>query len=325
MIVPKIPSNEALRIQTLLSLNILDTPPEERFDRLTRIAKRVFNVPIALVSLVDVDRQWFKSCQGLSATQAPRDISFCGHAILGDDIFVIPDAASDIRFFDNPFVTKAPHIRFYAGCPLVIGEGCKLGTLCIIDDKPRTFSEEDRNVLRDLASMVEQEIKAMQLATRDELTGLSNRRGFEPYGQYALNICERLEKPVSLLFFDLDNFKAINDRYGHAEGDQALITFANELQNVFRESDAVARLCGDEFVVLLTNTSAECACAALARLEANLTLHQAQIEKKYALEFSVGKVEYEPDKHGTISTMLIEADAAMYAHKHAPQRRKKRA
>jgi GAF domain-containing protein len=126
-------------METLRALKILDSGPEERFDRLTRLAKRMFGVSISLVSLVDSDRQWFKSSQGLDATETPRDISFCRHAILGDTVFAVPDTLKDDRFHDNPLVTDAPNIRFYAGCRLTIAYGSKLGTLCIIDHKPRFF------------------------------------------------------------------------------------------------------------------------------------------------------------------------------------------
>lgn len=115
---PAFPLDEANRLATLRGLNILDTPPEERFDRLTRLAQQLINVPIAVVSLVDSNRQWFKSCQGLDASETPRNISFCGHAILDNELFVIPDALLDTRFSDNPLVTGAPNIRFYAGQPL---------------------------------------------------------------------------------------------------------------------------------------------------------------------------------------------------------------
>ena len=172
--------------------------PEERFDRLTRMCKRLFGVPIALVSLVDENRQWFKSCVGLSVSETPRDISFCGHAILGNEIFVIPDAAKDERFADNPLVLDEPHIRFYAGCPLRSQNGCKLGTLCIIDRKPRELTQEDLDTLKDLASMVERELEAVQLATLDDLTKISNRRGFMALAQHSLNLCSRQETQASL-------------------------------------------------------------------------------------------------------------------------------
>ena len=178
MIKPAIPSNEAERLHALRTLNILDTSHEERFDRVTRMAKRMFNVSISLVSLIDEDRQWFKSKQGLEASETPRDISFCGHAINQDGLFIIPNAVEDERFHDNPLVTDAPHIRFYAGYTLKIRTGLNIGTLCLIDQKPREMDSEDQQLLEDLGAMIEQEIKSIQLATLDELTLISNRRGF---------------------------------------------------------------------------------------------------------------------------------------------------
>ena len=160
---PCTPDNEKARLQALHDLNILDTKIEKRFDRLTRIAKSYFNVPIALVSLVDAERQWFKSRQGLDATETHRDISFCGHAILGDEVFCIPDTLEDERFNDNPLVTADPNIRFYAGAPLHTINSLRIGTLCIIDDKPRDFTKEELSVLRDLADTVEAELERTHL------------------------------------------------------------------------------------------------------------------------------------------------------------------
>ena len=158
MLEPSRPMDEDARLATLKRLNILDTPFEERFDRLTRIAQRVYDVPIALVSLVDSNRQWFKSRQGLDVTETPRSISFCGHALHSDEAFVIPDSTLDARFADNPLVTGAPCIRFYAGQPLRANNGSRLGTLCLIDTKPRQLSEADLDLLRDLAVLVEIEL-----------------------------------------------------------------------------------------------------------------------------------------------------------------------
>lgn len=160
---PEIPACEPGRIKALNKLCILDTPPEERFDRLTRVAKRYFQVPIALISLVDSDRQWFKSRQGLDASETPRDISFCGHAILDDKVLYIPNALEDDRFADNPLVTGPPDIRFYAGAPLHASTGERIGTLCIIDDKPRELTSEQFEVLRDLADAIETELKQVNL------------------------------------------------------------------------------------------------------------------------------------------------------------------
>jgi diguanylate cyclase (GGDEF)-like protein len=312
---PSKPADEATRIDTLRSLNILDTSPEERFDRLTRLAKRLFGVPIALVSLVDESRQWFKSCQGLSASETSRDISFCGHAILGEDTFLVPDATRDERFHDNPLVTDDPHIRFYAGCPLTVPNGSKLGTLCVIDREPREFSEDDLDLLRDLARMAEQELAAVQLATMDELTMISNRRGFETLSLHALGLCRRLEKPASVLFFDLNLFKQINDRFGHAEGDRALVSFAQLLQKTFRESDVLGRLGGDEFAVLMTNASARELETTLQRLQRTVDEFNREAQRGYDILYSVGAVQFDAARHADITAMMAEADTLMYEQK----------
>jgi len=312
---PATPHDEKTRLETLRSLKLLDTSPEERFDRLTRLAKRMFGVPISLVSLVDANRQWFKSRQGLDADETPRDISFCGHAILGDDIFMVPDATQDERFADNPLVTENPNIRFYAGCPLRVMNGSKVGTLCIIDEEPRQLDEEDLALLRDLAEMAEQELAAVQLATMDELTMISNRRGFIALAQHAINISCRKDFPISLVFLDLNKFKQINDTYGHAEGDRALVAFAEQIKHTFRDSDVYARLGGDEFVVVLTDTPPEIVDNVLARFNEAVAEYNAQAKRGYDICYSTGIAVYDKSKHDSIEELLAEADTLMYENK----------
>lgn len=160
---PNFPANEQQRIDALHRLDILDTDPEERFDRITRLVRKTLKVQIVLVCLVDTDRQWFKSRQGLEASETPRNISFCGHAILDDQIFHISDALDDPRFSDNPLVTGPPNIRFYAGVPLSIEDSQRIGTLCVIDSKPRTLDSEEFSTLRDLADFVVEELNRQNL------------------------------------------------------------------------------------------------------------------------------------------------------------------
>ena len=314
---PDIPQDEPDRLETLRSLSILDTPPEERFDRLTRMAKRLFGVPIALVSLVDENRQWFKSCIGLSVSETPRDISFCGHAILGNAPFIIANAIEDERFADNPLVVNDPYIRFYAGCPLRAPDGRKLGTLCIIDRKPRSLGEEDLEALVDLASMVEHEFSALQLATMDELTNISNRRGFMLLAQHSLRLCTREKIPASLVFIDLNNFKPVNDTFGHAEGDRVLAVFADQLKGTFRDSDILARLGGDEFAVLVSNSSKEQVEHSIARLSRSLDKFNQEANRGYDISFSYGVVQYDHDRHRTIEALLSDGDTLMYQTKQA--------
>lgn len=309
---PAIPANEIERLHVLRALAILDTKAEERFDRVTRIATRMFNVPIALVTLVDANRQWFKSCIGLSTTETSRDISFCGHAILGSEAFVIQDAAEDIRFHDNPLVIGEPHIRFYAGRPIRTTHGFKIGTLCLIDSQPRTFSAKDINDLDDLACLVESELAAIELAIMDELTELSNRRGFSMLAEKYISYFRRHKVFASLVFIDLNGFKNINDTFGHEVGDQALQAFGKALKHVGRSSDILARLGGDEFVVLLSGTRPPEAHLFIKRLTHYLEAVRQQTLQPYQTLFAYGVVEFDPHQPTSVDQLLLEGDALMY-------------
>lgn len=156
-----VPENEEQRLMVLRGLGILDTLPEERFDRLTRLAAALFDVPTAFISLVDQDRQWLKSCHGLSLRETPREVSFCAHAILSREVTVVPDALLDPRFADNPMVVGDPRIRFYAGYPLILSGGDCVGTLCVVDTRPRHPDETAIRLLRDLGGLAEQELAAV--------------------------------------------------------------------------------------------------------------------------------------------------------------------
>lgn len=313
-IAPK-PADEAARLDTLHSLSILDTPPEERFDRLTRLARRLFDVPIALVSLVDDDRQWFKSHAGLDVAQTSRDVSFCAHALLEGNTMVIQDALNDNRFHDNPLVTGTPGIRFYAGRPLTAPNGAPIGTLCLIDTRPRSLEPDELALLGDLAHMTEREIAALHFATTDELTQLTNRRGFEILARHVLSLCDRLDRHAVLLFFDLNDFKSINDRFGHAEGDRALKAFADTLTGALRDSDVIARLGGDEFVVLLSATDPADVAEPVERVTRALALRNATDARGYDIRFSVGHVDYDPAHHHDVADLLASADQRMYEDK----------
>ena len=155
-----LPADEEKRLHTLQQSGLLDSEAEERFDRLTRIAAALFDVPIALVTLVDGSRQWFKSAQGIEIRETHRDYAFCAHAILGPDILHVPDALHDDRFADNPVVTGANRVRFYAGAPLSFDDGSQAGTLCVVDHRARRLSPEQLRLLDDLARLVEHELRA---------------------------------------------------------------------------------------------------------------------------------------------------------------------
>jgi GAF domain-containing protein len=164
-----VPANEAERLLTLRSYKILDTKPEERFDELTRLAALICGVPISLISLIDTDRQWFKSRFGLDLQETPRAQAFCTHAIMQPEMFVVPDASKDERFAQNPLVTGDLHIRFYAGAPLAARDGHVLGTLCVIDREPHTLTEAQKDALKIVGQLV---IATMEL--RNDLRELKD-------------------------------------------------------------------------------------------------------------------------------------------------------
>ena len=166
MLTPPTPADEAARLLALERYRVLDTPAEEAFDRITRLAAAHLGVPIALVSLVDGHRQWFKSRHGLEAAETRREVAFCAHAILGNDVFVVEDAATDPRFSDNPLVMGAPYVRFYAGAPLRTGDGYNLGTLCVIDHRPGNFTAAQRAFLADLAHIAIDQLELRRAITQ---------------------------------------------------------------------------------------------------------------------------------------------------------------
>lgn len=158
MVKPLIPENETLRLNSLKALNILDTPREERFDRLTKLACGLFGTQIAVISFIDAEREWIKAEEGLFVSQIPREYSFSAHAILREVPFIIMDAIRDARFSDNPLVVGDPNVRFYAGCPISIDEGIFIGVFCIMDTQPRDLSNQEFNLLCDIARMTEREL-----------------------------------------------------------------------------------------------------------------------------------------------------------------------
>lgn len=172
MAAPK-PTNERKRLKVLWQYEVLDTVPEEMFDDLTELAASICAAPIAMVSLVDEDRQWFKSVQGISRRETARDISFCAHAICQTDLFIVPDTHRDARFRDNPLVTKNPKVRFYAGAPLITPDGYALGTLCVLDRKPRRLTRFQQRALHLLSRVVVTQLELRRQAQVPVIVGKS--------------------------------------------------------------------------------------------------------------------------------------------------------
>jgi diguanylate cyclase (GGDEF)-like protein len=314
-----LPPKENERIAALNALEILDTDDEERFDRITRLAQRIFGTEVAAVSMVADDRQWFKSSEGADDRDTPREDSFCAHALLEpDETMVVSDAQLDDRFSDNPLVTGDPHIRFYAGHPIKAPGGQPIGALCVIDSHPRSGENVDTESLRDLAAMVEDEIASLSRAITDQLTGLSNRRGFDMLGERLFSVAERFDIPMAVIYADVDLLKPINDNCGHEAGDRLLIEVAELLLSELRESDVVARLGGDEFGALLTGAAAADAEQILERLNEAIHLRNETTDEPFEISLSIGVASGNPsDESETLDRIVEQADVEMLTAKRA--------
>lgn len=447
--------DEDARLAALYELELLDTPDEPAFDRVTRLVAKLLSVPISTVTLIDAERQWIKSRVGVETRETSRDVAFCAYTIMATEPLIVEDARQDPRFAHNPFVTAADGIRFYAGIPLSTTKGLTLGSLCAIDTKPRSISDQELTALQDLAAIVTDEIhlrerlllekknaqvsqqalnelyrsmesqierrtnelnlviesaydayisldaqgvildwnraaeimfgwprkaaltkpitqlifpeglptgydraaitatarrhdgnalpvevrvkKLMidgrerrslfihditerqqlerlrdQQAREDVLTKLPNRRALDERLPDAMARARRAEKPLAVLFMDLDGFKAINDAHGHAVGDELLRVIGKRLMQAVRETDYVARWAGDEFVLLLEGSDST-AIATLANklvqlIEKPMTVGDAALN----VSVSIGVALYFPASAETANELLKRADVAMY-------------
>jgi diguanylate cyclase (GGDEF)-like protein/PAS domain S-box-containing protein len=447
---PPVPSNETERLEALRALGLSSLARDERFDAICRTASALFGVPIAVVSILEADRQWFKARCGLSADETSRDVAFCAYAILSDEVMVVEDARVDPRFRDNPLVTGEPHIRFYAGAPLILAPDLRVGTLCIIDTEPRDFSPVQRAMLRDLALVVvsqlrqqsveanlrkseahyrlladntgdmivwsgldtvrryvspaartllgfeaealigtkpldsvhpdeaeayaallddlsngrltravgrqryrrrdgswvwvevtfnvtrdpltgapdgyvaavrdiserhEAERKIAHMARHDALTDLANRTLLQERLAQEAALARRRGSEFAIHCLDLDRFKAVNDTLGHQAGDSLLRSVADRLRSVVRTEDTVARIGGDEFVILQVGPGQPDAGQTLARrlVEAieepfDLDGHRARVGT------SVG-IAVAPLHGADPDTLYRKADMALYRAK----------
>jgi diguanylate cyclase (GGDEF)-like protein len=292
-----IPADDSLRIAALDLTGLLGTPDEYVLDVVTRIGATLFGTPCCLLSLVDAERQWFKSCVGLDVRQTRRDISFCGYVVAMDAMMVVEDALGDPRFADNPLVLHAPYIRFYAGFPLRAPAGEVLGTLCVIDFMPREFPPQQQTLLRDLAhlaglSVASRQVSAAQqslvanlaVARRESLLDpmlrIWNRGGLDALLDAQDKVSTAGGVPFAVLMIDIDLFKMINDNYGHLVGDGVLKTVVRELRSHLRSGDELGRYGGDEFVAVLPNTTADSAAVLARRLNQAVAAVRVQTTAK---------------------------------------------
>ncbi len=346
MISAPLPDDEAERLAALTELEILDTLPEQAYDDITLLASQICETPIALMTLVDESRQWFKSKVGLDIDGTPRDVSFCAHAILQpDELLLVPDTRLDERFSDNPLVLE-DDVRFYAGVPLTTAGGHALGTLCVIHRVPHELAPEQQRALWALSRQViaqlelRRTIAALEAAAAerdryheqleesqerleqqllivaeqsvtDELTGLPNRRALIERLSGEVERARRHGTRFSLVMIDVDRFKQYNDTFGHVAGDEALQAISDILRVQTRASDVVGRWGGEEFVAVLAGTDAEGA----ERLgERYRSATESWAWQLAPVTVSVG-IANSTDEIVDIDQLMVAADQAMYRAK----------
>ncbi|MEQ1569196.1 MAG: GAF domain-containing protein [Myxococcota bacterium] len=305
---PDVPANEPERLAALRATGILDTAPEDRFDRVTRLAQELFGVEMAFVSLVDERRQWFKSRQGLDVEQTPRDVSFCGHVVAADAPMVVDDATADPRFADNPLVTGEPRLRFYAGYPLRTPAGYTLGTLCLLSRRPMQLQPGDLPALRDLAQLVSAEISGQVAARTDALTGLANRAGFFALGEACLATTQR-GKAVGVLCVQLRDGRKLP-----REQVEAVVKNISRPIVAAASPHLVGRTGRFQFAVLMVGDSA----ADLDSLQRKVCRAIFDATGEWACD--AGYAPWTLDRAPDIEQLLLESDAVLYGQRQASTR-----
>ncbi len=332
-----LPQNESERLRSLHDYDILDTLPEDSYDDITHLASEICGAPISAVTLVDRDRQWFKSTVGLAVQETSRDVAFCAHAILEADLLIVPDARADERFSDNPLVTGEPGIRFYAGAPLVTPKGALLGTLCVIDRVQRTLSDAQAQALRALSRQVMAQLELRRhiaeqkryrelledangrletASVTDDVSGFFNTRFLHQYLDRWLAPGAEDAKTLSLVFFDMDGFKRVVDTHGHLLGAKVLKEVAQTVHGQLDPEDCIVRYGGDEFVVILPEQDSESALGKTERMKRAIRstpfLRDEGLEVHVTASF--GLASY-PDEATEKRELLTLADQGLFRSK----------
>ncbi len=283
------------RLCALTRYGLLDSAPDRRFDEITALVRRLFDVPVALVSLVDENRQWFLARDGLDLAETPRSFAFCGQTIRTRETLSVPDAATDARFCDNPLVLGPPHVRSYHGAPLETPAGYNIGALCILDTRPRSFDAERLALLRDLAGVVVRLVEGRQTSRLDRLTGTLGQSALMEVLNVEMARCHRTFTRSALCLLDVDDLGAINAACGTAAGDAVIRSVAGVCTSAQRVYDTLGRIGDNRFALILPAAAAEGANAAMDRIRRKIAALRIPEAPDLAFTVSTGTSEVESD------------------------------
>lgn len=307
-------ASETRRLTALKRYNILDTAPETEFENIISLVQTTFDVPIAAISFIDSDRQWFKASRGLDVAETPRDVAFCDYTIRSDNPFRVEDATLDNRFSSNPFVTSEEGIRCYMGVPLKSTDGQNIGSLCVLGTKPRKFSNDEALILERFAALIMSQLELRLTLLVDEMTNALTRSAFFEQAEAALTSFTNDATPCVLAIIDVDMFKEINDTFGHAIGDKILAAFAHTCMDNIRRNDLLGRIGGDEFAVLLHAASDDIAMKILPRLKHSIFDIKLPQAPEISVTSSIGWAALN-DSISSTEEWFEQADLALYQAK----------
>ncbi len=318
--------NEAERQAAVDDYAILDTLDEAAYDDITKLAAAICGTPVAMITFIDQQRQWVKSMFGAAIRQLPRATAFCSWAIeTPESVMVVPDMTEDSRFADSPLVAQFPHIRFYAGAPLVTPTGHAVGTICVVDQESRQLLPNQVEALRILSRQVIAHLELRRshaalaaannrlaiISHTDALTGLANRRAFNLRIEAEVARAKHAAHPLSLLMFDIDHFKSFNDRFGHIAGDAALHLVGEIIKNSARPYDFAARYGGEEFAIILSMTPLNSALRMAERLRIAIAERTKSLPSPVTI--SIGAAALQPTDDTT--SLIAAADRELYQAK----------
>lgn len=334
-----IASTATIRLASIPRSSLLYTPLEDRFERITRLARRALGTPVAAVTLVDASKQWFKSVTGWAISELPVANSLCQWTIQAQSLTMIGDLTADTRTADHPLVTDGPKFRAYAGAPLSNDEGLTVGTFCIYDVRRREFSDADRQTLEDLRNLAQQEFLSDRLndfyaqltqklgvsrreSMMDALTHLWNRRGASVLLRNAMDRADRMGNALAVMAIDLDEFKRVNDTFSHQVGDEVLRRLARRLVACTRSSDFSCRIGGDEFLLIMVDTDADAAHAVAERLRADVTGTPVRTRQgALPISVSIGGTVREPGETISADELIARADNGLMQSKRSGRNR----